>query len=101
MALNTKYEGTGSMKGFVASSVALFKAINEAKVEVPKNYAGAEPTLSIKDSDKDPKLVLDMAEALLFTLNNVSWDLSGTATFVSTDVTVNNGKLIISVTANS
>ena len=100
MELNTKYEGTGSMKEFIASSVALFKSINEASVEVPAGYSGITPTLKIDGGDKDPKLVLDMAEALLFTLNNVSWDLSGTATFASNTVEVRNGKLIISVVAN-
>lgn len=97
--LNTEYEGTGSLKDFVATSVELFKSINEARVEVPPGYSGTTPTITITGGD-DPKLTLDLADALLFTLNNVRWDLSGTATFASNEVAVVNGQLIISVEAN-
>lgn len=87
------------MKNFIAASVKVFKAINGASVEMPGGYSGATPTLSIQGGDKNPMLVLDMQEALVFSLNNVTWSLTGGATYVSYSVQVVNGKLLISVVA--
>jgi hypothetical protein len=100
MELNTKFEGTGSFAEFVENVVDFFKAINNASVEVPSGYSGAEPTLRLEDGKSGPQLVLDMAEALVFTLNNVQWELVGSAAFVDWKVSVQNGKLVVYVHAD-
>lgn len=99
--LKDDYEGSGSMEDFVADSNKVFSSINNAEVIVPQGYAGIEPTVSIQGEDDDLSLVFDFGDALIFTLNNVVWNLTGTAAFVSNSVSVVNGRLMINVEANS
>jgi len=46
------------------------------------------------------KIEFDFGDALIFTLNNVVWNLTGTATFNTNTVEVSGGQLIISVDAD-
>ena len=101
MSFNTDFIGTGTMKKFVAECVKAFSAMNDIKIIMPPNYSGAEPELKIENDDENTKLVFDMAEALVFTLNNVQWNLSGSASFDSYSVEVVGGQLIINVSASS
>lgn len=96
--LKTDFKGTGSLKEFVAESDKLFNALNNAEVRVPDEYAGEVPRLYIEESGGDKTaLVLDMEDALLFTLNNVKWSISGGAVIEYRAVYVDNGKLNIVV----
>jgi len=90
------FKGTGSLKDFVDEANKLFSAANNIKVTMPVNYSGAEPTMAYDGTS----LVFDMGDALIFTLNNVVWNLTGTADFVSHSVEVVNGQLVINVEAD-
>lgn len=91
------FEGTGSMEKFVEASNLMFGALNNITFLMPPGYAGQEPSITFKPGG----LEFDMGEMLIFTLNNVEWNLNGTAAFVSNTVEVIGGKLVISVEANS
>jgi len=95
MKLKDKFVGTGSMKGFVKESNKLFSSLNNIEFILPTGYSGIEPTIRLEEDG----LVFDFGDALIFTLNNVGWKLTGDATFVSNKVEVVNGKLVISVKA--
>ena len=85
------------MTKFVDESNKLFRSLNNMKVIVPSEYEGVEPTLKL---DKDNSgITLDMGEALVFTLNNVEWELDGPVNYTDNIVWVENGKLKIYVQA--
>lgn len=90
------FKGKGPMKKFVDESNLIFSALNNPKVLMPKEYVGIQPTLKFNEDS----VVLDFGDALIFTTNNITWNLTGTATFVSRSASVINGKLSISVVAN-
>jgi hypothetical protein len=90
------WEGTGSMESFVSASNRLFSAMNNIKILLPPDYGGIEPTFTFKPD----ALEFDFGDMLIFALNNVEWNLTGDADFVSNTVEVINGKLVISVEAN-
>ena len=99
--LKDTFKGHGSMEDFVDQSNALFKAFNDARVDMPSGYAGDIPTLSIQDG----ALVLNMMDAQVFTPNRVTWNLLDDSTspravsFESYSVSVVNGYLTITVNA--
>jgi len=93
---NPKWRGTGSLTEFVAEMVKLLTAMNNIKVIMPRYYSGVEPTLVFTAG----QLIFDMAEALIFTLNNVEWVWLGIAKIDSNTAEVQNGKLVITVDAN-
>lgn len=90
------YKGTGNMKRFCEESNKLFAALNNVVFLMPSGYAGVEPSVTIEDA----RIVFDMGNALIFTLNNVQWNLTGSATFNSYSAEVINGQLVISVDAD-
>ena len=94
--LKDNFVGKGSMETFCNETNKLFKAVNNPKFIMPSGYSGAEPTLRIEGE----RLAFDFGEALIFTLNNVQWNLTGSATFNSYSVSVVNGQLVISVDAD-
>ena len=103
MSLNTKFTGTGGMTKFVAESTKMFSAINNATIEMPFEYKGQTPTISISGGDS-PALVIDMKDAAVFTENNVQWSLwdnslgafvAPESYFISMDIRIENGVLKI------
>lgn len=100
--LNDKFVGTGSMTEFVDETNKLFSAVNNMSIIVPNGYVGIEPTAYLEDG----KIVFDFGDALIFTLNNVVWNFSGTSfvdpdkVTVSYSASVESGKLVISVVVN-
>ena len=95
--LKDNFVGSGNMESFCDETNKLFSAVNNPTFIMPTGYSGVEPTLEIKDDS----LVFDFGDALIFTLENVSWRLTGSATFTSRSASVSNGKLQISVNANN
>jgi len=91
------FEGTGTMEDFVATLNRLFGAMNNINIIVPPDYAGSPPSMTFDAG----KLTFNFGDALVFTLNNVEWNLTGDAVYVSNTVEVVNGKLVISVEANT
>ncbi len=91
------FVGTGSLKVFCEEADNLFSALNNIYVKVPKGYDGIAPILIVEDV----RMVFDFGDALIFTLNNVSWNLTGTAAFTSSNAEVVDGQLLISVNAES
>lgn len=94
--LKDDFKGTGNMKRFCEESNKLFSALNNIQFKMPTGYVGIAPTARVEDA----RIVLDMGQALIFTLNNVEWDLTGSATFNSYSAQVVNGQLVISVDAD-
>ena len=90
------YVGTGNMKTFCEESNKLFTALNNIVFIMPQGYNGTEPTASVQEG----RVIFDFGSALIFTLNNVAWNLTGSATFNSYSVEVQNGQLVISVDAD-
>ena len=96
MNLRSDFKGTGNMEGFCEETNKLFAALNNIVFKMPTGYVGVEPTARVEDE----RIVLDLGQALVFTLNNVAWDLTGSATFNSNSASVVNGQLVISVDAD-
>ncbi len=94
--LKDTFNGTGSMKKFADETNKLFSAINNISFIMPSGYGGVEPTVELKDG----KLVFDFGNMLIFTLDNVSWKFTGSASINSNKVQVVNGQLVISVDAD-
>ena len=94
--LKDDFVGTGSMKTFCEETNKLFKAVNNIEFTLPSNYKGIEPTVKIEDG----RMLFDFGAALIFTLSNVQWRLTGSATFNSNSASVINGQLVISVDAD-
>jgi len=92
------FEGTGTFVEFVSACNRLFEAMSNITVVMPVDYRGTEPTLV---ASTDGTITFDMGDALIFTTNNIDWELSGDATFESYSAEVVNGKLVISVEANN
>jgi hypothetical protein len=100
--IQDNFVGKGAMKEFVENTNKTANALNNAIVVMPPEYGGEIPTFSIITQGGDTsKLVLDMEDALVFSLANVKWVFRGTATFVNWAAFVNKGKLHIEVTANA
>jgi hypothetical protein len=100
MALRDNFEGTGSMVEFVKETNTLFSAVNNIKFIMPSGYLGVEPTVKVEPNS----ITFDFGQALIFTLNNVVWNFSGTGftepnnvVISSRTATVVNGKLTLSV----
>jgi hypothetical protein len=72
--MKNNFKGTGSLVEFVNSANALFSAINNVQVIVPKNYVGVEPTLKLNEDGEKSSLVFDFGDALIFTENNISFN---------------------------
>ena len=83
------FKGTGSLVGFVEQCNKLFKAFNNIKVLMPVGYAGVEPVLEVRDEG----LVLDMGDALVFTLGSIDWTVDDNIKTYS--AIVENGRLKI------
>jgi len=96
--LKDSFKGTGTLKKFVDESNSAFSALNDIKVYMPQGYAGAEPTMQLSGDNKS--IVFDMGDALIFTLNNVVWNFTGSADIDTMSAEVLNGKLVINVEAN-
>jgi hypothetical protein len=96
MPLRSNFIGTGNMEEFCNETNKLFSAINNIQFQMPTGYAGVEPTVQVFDD----RIVFDFGNALIFTLNNVVWNLTGSATFNSNTVGVSNGVLVINVDAD-
>ena len=84
------------MRGFCEETNKLFAAMNNVVFIMPTGYAGVEPSIKFEDG----QIAFDFGNALIFTLNNVQWDLTGSATFNSYSAEVVNGQLVISVDAD-
>tara|TARA_R100000750_G_scaffold58820_1_gene46806 strand:+ start:2326 stop:2661 length:336 start_codon:yes stop_codon:yes gene_type:complete len=106
--LKDNYKGHGSMKAVTDQWNAVFKALNEASVQMPGGYKGEIPTFSIQDG----ALILDMKDAQVFSPTNVKWNLLDAATqanpaasdsvaFDSYSLSVVNGYLTINVTVSA
>ena len=93
----TDFKGTGNMKVFCEESNRLFSALNNVEFLMPSGYDGAEPSVRVDGE----RLVFDFCDALVFTLNNVQWNLTGSAAFTSYSAEVQDGQLVISVNADS
>lgn len=96
LEFRTDFQGTGNMEGFCEESNKLFAALNNVVFQMPSGYSGIEPTMRVEAG----RIVFDFGECLVFTLNNVSWSLTGSANFISNSVEVVNGQLVISVVAD-
>ncbi len=92
------FKGTGPLKPLVDQVNEVFETFNNIEIKMPKSYSGPAPTLVF---DRDGKLVFDFQEALIFTLRNVRWKLTGGVSYNSYSVKVVDGKLVISVSASS
>lgn len=92
----TDFKGTGNMKKFCEETNDLFAAINNIKFIMPFRYVGIPPSAR---AEKD-RILFDFGEALIFTMNNVIFNLTGSATFNSYSAEVTNGQLVISVDAD-
>ena len=90
------FKGTGNMTTFCEESNKLFAALNNISFIMPSGYSGVEPTVKVEEG----RIVFDFGNALIFTLNNVVWNLTGDATFNSYSADVSNGKLTINVDAD-
>lgn len=100
--MKSDFVGTGSMKEFVEESDKLFSAFSNAVVLVPSGYSGSVPTIEVEETGADSaRLVLDMGDAQVFTLNNVKWIFRGDALIETNAAYVNNGILNIEVEAKS
>ena len=97
--INDEYIGTGSFKNFVKSCVELFSAFNNAEVRMPDGYEGEPPRLYIDDGS-EASLILDMSQALVFSLNNIKWEFSGSATVNTYGAYVKDGTLHLKVNAS-
>jgi len=95
-AFKADWEGTGSMEKFIEEMNRLFSAMNNIKFFLPSGYDGVEPTMNFKANS----LEFDFGEALIFTLNNVVFNLEGTADYVSNTAEIINGQLVITIEAN-
>jgi len=91
------FEGLGTMKKFVDESANLFTALNGREVIMPPSYSGRPVSIEI---EKD-KLVLDFGDALVFSLNNVRWVLTGDVAYNYYSAEVVGGQLVITVNASS
>lgn len=98
--LKQNFKGRGTLAKFAKETNSVMSAINNISIIVPSGYSGVEPTIKFEDGEKGCSLIFDFGDALIFTLKNVSWSLSGTANFVSKSVSVDNGVLYINVVAN-
>ena len=97
MAFRTNFEGTGNMEEFCEESNLLFSALNNIEFQMPSGYSGIQPSARVENN----RIVFDFGQALIFTLNNVQWNLTGSATFTSYTASVQNGQLVINVDADS
>ena len=98
MDLKNTFKGPGPMVEFAEESNKLFSAINNAVVLMPKGYKGATPRLYVDD---DGRLVLDMADAAVFSPKNISVSvISGTAVISSLKKYFSNGNLQIQIVAS-
>ena len=73
------FKGTGNMTQFCEESNKLFSALNNIVFIMPVGYAGIEPSVRIEEG----RIVFDMGQAQIFTLNNVAWDNGGGSVGVS------------------
>lgn len=89
--------GTGSMKPFVDQYNELMTALNNISVVVPAGYAGNPPTLSFSGE----RFVFDFQDALIFTLNNIDFNLQGNVNYISATANVVAGRLQINVFAEA
>jgi len=87
------FKGLGSMKKLVDQHNEMMKHLNNIEVLMPPHYSGAVPTLTFENDE----LIFDFQDALVFTLNNVRWRLSGGPGFVYYNVEVVQGQLVITV----
>jgi hypothetical protein len=95
--LKSDFIGKGSMKEFVEESNAAFSSLSNVSFTMPDGYSGIEPTVYIKDG----RLTFDFGQSLIFTLNNVVWNVSGSADVPTKTADVDDGKLNLTVVANN
>lgn len=98
MSLKDDFEGTGPMEEFAQETNKVFGALNEMIVIMPTGYEGETPTLRLRKGDT--QIVLDMKDALVYTIDNVDWNLLGTAFYKSNTIEVIDGRLTITVLAD-
>ena len=85
----TDFKGTGNMTRFCEESNKLFAALNNFVFIMPSGYSGVEPTARVEEG----RVVIDMGQALVFTLNNVVFDNGAGNVYVS------NGQLHVAPTS--
>ena len=91
------YKGTGSMEEFISDCVLLFTSLNNVNVIMPPNYSGNPVELVFEEGETK----LNMADALIFSLDNVVWNFTGDADIDSYSAEVVGGQLQINVEANT
>ena len=98
MMFKDDFKGTGNMRSFCDEANKLFAAMNNIDIVMPPEYSGPEPTLEFREG----RLVFDFGSALIFTTENIDWDLTGDAgiSFDTYTADVVDGQLEITVEAS-
>jgi len=94
--LKSDFVGTGPLARFVSQVNGLLEAINNGTVVMPSGYDGKTPSFGIEGGN----LVLDLGNAQVFSLKNVSWDISGGSGVNKKTVGVYGGQLRIAIEQN-
>lgn len=97
--MKTNFKGTGTLTDFVADSVTVFNALQNAEVIMPPNYGGTQPTLGIVETQGGAEFVLDMGNAVMVTENNIKVESTATGVTINdVSVTTSGGKIKVTVT---
>lgn len=91
------FVGTGCITPLTDQVNDVLSCLNNININMPAGYRGIPPTLKFTGGG----LVFDFGQALVFTLKNVKWVLTGSADFNTWSANVENGRLVIRVDADS
>lgn len=99
IAVVLNFTGTNSMKAFVADSVTVFNAINNAEVLMPPQFEGTRPEFIFSEG---ASFELDMKDAIVFDPNAVEFELllDNGLPPDNAQVYVDNGQLVIAIQGN-
>ena len=88
------YKGKGTFQDLVCDADKVFAALDNGKVEFAELNADA-PSLEIEGEALDAKLVLDLSDAPIFTVDN--YEVSTSGTLDSSDVFIRESILVINL----
>ncbi len=92
------YKGSGPLKNFVADCNNAMNALHNCKVTLPPLNEINNAKLSINGSGEDAKLVLDLSDVPIVSLNNVDWDVTVSFGGIKEqDIEVKSGKVVITL----
>lgn len=91
------YKGTGSFAGFVEECSDVMNALDNCNVMLPPLSDIEGVSFGIVGSGEDARLVLDLSEAPIVSVDNVEWSIEVEGTVTEQAVEIKNGKVVVSI----